>query len=606
MMSYKNLLRLAGAPALLLFVCAGSACRRDAPPPPTVSSAPLRPVPQSAMVLSPETNGLTPADRQRYYHLSEGGELYPVHWLLALETDATSPDGQTTSRPFLDNIERFGLIADDKSADNPYGLPVGMSVAPSVLTGQDMVGLNCSTCHVGEIAYRGTRVRIDGAGNMVLVNAFIKGVVEETERTLAHPTRGLRFLERVRESRARQRTTFGPAGPRLVLAQTGGVLQRIETAREAVRAQVAKMKTLAAVAAAANQATPDGYGRVDAFGQGRNQLFGGNKGNIRLPNASVSLSHTWGMKQTEWLQWGANTNSVIERNIGQALGVGAWVDTKTWNSSVRLDNLNELEHLTYKITPPVWPASFPPVDQSKADQGRTLFTQHCAGCHETWTTTPTGLREYQLFALDHVKTDPSTATAFEAPVLTPSGEQPFPLAAWAIVNNVKKAYYTRHKLSPEQIAEYEDTARRTPPQVFRMPLQQADKYPDTKGGKVYRAKTLVGIWATAPFLHNGSVPTLYDLLHPAAGRPKTFTTGQREYDPVKLGYEQDASKFTRPAGAIPSEYDTSLPGNANTGHEWAFYPSLTDEQRFAIIEFLKTYVKEMNPTGAPLNAAAAR
>ncbi len=575
--------------AVLVASLAISGCRAEAPAPDVSDTA----APLPALRLSADTNGLTPAERQRYYHLSEGGELYPADWLVALEVEATDSDGKSVTRPFLDNIERFGLIPDEKSADNLYGLPVGMSVAPSLATGADMIGLNCSACHVGEIAYRGTRVRIDGGGNMVLVNAFIKGVIDETERTLTHPTRGVRFLERLRETRVRNHrplTTDSRGEPRVVLAQAGGAIARIEHVRNAVRAHLTAMKGLAAVGAAAASATPDGYGRVDAFGQGRNELFGSNRNNIRVPNASVSLPHTWGMENTAWLQWGANTNSVIERNVGQALGVGAWVDTKTWDSSVRIDNLNELEKLTYKITPPAWPSSFPAVDQAKADQGRTLYTNHCASCHETWTTTPTGLREYQLFALDRVKTDPSTALAFELPVTLDSREQPFPLAAFNVVSNVKAAYYKRNKISADQIADFESTARRTPPQVFRLPLQQADQFPDTKGGKVYRAKTLVGIWATAPFLHNGSVPTMYDLLRPAAERPRTFTTGQREYDPVRLGYEQDPTKFIGPGGAPPFKFDTSLPGNSNAGHEWEFYPSLSDEQRFQIIEFLKTFV----------------
>jgi hypothetical protein len=573
----------------LMATLAMAGCRGDTPAAPPASSPAA---PAATARLSPETNGLTPAERQRYYHLSEGGELYPVDWLLALEVETRNPAGQTVERPFLENMERFGFIPDEKSAENPYALPVGLTVAPSLVTGAEMVGLNCTTCHVGEIAYQGTRVRIDGAGNMVLVNAFIKSVIDETEATLAHPTRGVRFLERLKETRVRA------PGRAAVAPPPSSGLARIEQVRHSVRAHLETLKGLKGVAGAAASATPDGYGRVDAFGQGRNELFGSDPSNIRVPNASVSLPHTWGMERTAWLQWGANTNSVIERNVGQALGVGAWVDTTSWDSSVRIDNLNELEHLTYKITPPAWPASFPPIDKAKADAGRSLYISHCAGCHETWTTTPTGLREYQLFALSHVKTDPATAEAFEQPVKTASGTQPFPLAAFAIVRNVKSAYYKRHKMTPEQIAAFENTALRPQPQVFRLPLQQADKFPDTKGGKVYRAKTLVGIWATAPFLHNGSVPTLHDLLKPAAERPRRFVTGQRDYDPVRLGYEQDPSKFTPPGGAPPTVFDVSLPGNANTGHEWDFYPSLTDEQRFQIIEFLKTYTAEIFPNGA--------
>jgi processive rubber oxygenase RoxA-like protein len=589
-MAHAHLIRLSAS--LLAAAAAVSSCSREPASPPQPAAAR-----QPVMRLSADTNGLLPAERQRYYHLSEGGELYPVDWLLALEVEATGPDGRPTLRPFLENIERFGLIPDDKSPENPYGLPVGLTVAPSLVTGTEMVGLNCTACHVGEIWHRGTRVRIDGGPGMALVNGFIKGVIQETERTLTHPVRGVKFLEALKETRVRRPAGLPPPAP-------SGTGARIDVVRDSVRAHLAAMKSLGLVADAANKATPDGYGRVDAFGQGRNELFGSNPKNIRVPNASVSLPHTWGMENTLWLQWGANTNSVIERNIGQALGVGAWVDTKTWDSSVRIDNLNELEHLTYKITPPSWPASFPPVDQAKADQGRALFTTHCATCHERWTTTPTGLRQYQLFALDHVKTDPATATAFEAPVTTSTGDQPFPLAAFAIVANVKAAYYKRHNVSAEQAAQYENVAKRTPPQIFRLPLQQANKYPDTRGQKVYRAKTLVGIWATAPFLHNGSVPTIYDLLKPAADRPKRFPTGQREYDTIRLGYEQDGSKFVRPAGMVPFDYDTTLPGNSNSGHEWEFYPGLTDGQRFQIIEFLKTYTKELYPTGAPAAPAS--
>lgn len=98
---------------------------------------------------------------------------------------------------------------------------------------------------------------------------------------------------------------------------------------------------------------------------------------------------------------------------------------------------------------------------------------------------------------------------------------------------------------------------------------------------------------------------VYDLLKPAAERPKTFVTGQREYDPVRLGYEQDPARFVGPGGAAPTRFDTSLPGNSNAGHEWDFYPSLTDEERSQIIEFLKTYTTEMSPTGKRPQPGAA-
>ena len=107
----------------------------------------------------------------------------------------------------------------------------------------------------------------------------------------------------------------------------------------------------------------------------------------------------------------------------------------------------------------------------------------------------------------------------------------------------------------------------------------------------YKPRPLAGMWATPPFLHNGSVPTVYDLLSPAAQRPKTFQVGSREYDPVKLGLAQVTGYWT---------FDTSLSGNRNTGHEFKdgyveadrpsnghIGPLLSHEDKLAIIEHLK-------------------
>lgn len=77
----------------------------------------------------------------------------------------------------------------------------------------------------------------------------------------------------------------------------------------------------------------------------------------------------------------------------------------------------------------------------------------------------------------------------------------------------------------------------------------------------YRARPHDGIWATAPFLHNGSVPNLYQMLVPAESRAKTFYLGSTRFDPRHVGFELDGFR-----GAF--ELDTTLPGNSNAGHEF--------------------------------------
>ncbi len=95
----------------------------------------------------------------------------------------------------------------------------------------------------------------------------------------------------------------------------------------------------------------------------------------------------------------------------------------------------------------------------------------------------------------------------------------------------------------------------------------------------YVARRLDGIWATAPYLHNGSVPTLHDLLQPATERPATFAIGHRDYDPERVGY---LTRVTNPVFVL----DTSIDGNSNAGHEYG--ADLDEADRRALVEYLKT------------------
>ncbi len=104
----------------------------------------------------------------------------------------------------------------------------------------------------------------------------------------------------------------------------------------------------------------------------------------------------------------------------------------------------------------------------------------------------------------------------------------------------------------------------------------------------YKVRPLNGVWATPPYLHNGSVPNIYALLSPVSERPAKFYLGNREYDPVNVGYRID-----RLDGGF--EFDTSLRGNRNTGHEFSndkregvIGPLLTPDERRALVEYIKT------------------
>jgi hypothetical protein len=549
-------------------------------------------------------NGLSAADRGAFYHLSEGGELFPLDWFLALEVESVGPDNELQVRPFMDNIERYGFLSDPKSSLNPYGLPVGISWGRSKISGWEMIGLNCTACHVGQYQYGNRAVRVDGAGNMVLVNTMLSDMGAEVQRTLSNPRRLFRFWGRVREIRKARRALIAQGGD-IASGPDESWLSRMSEMFTANRGLLASrlnvLKGVPILAHSLNISVKEGYGRLDAFGIGRDEFFGAVAGNMLPADAPVSLPHIWGLMYTGWLQWGANTNSVMERNIGQALGVGALFD-KDYNSTVRIDNLHRMEDLAYKLQPPVWPDFFPAIDRAKAARGEKRFTEFCAPCHETWDQDGL-MRSYKLHALAAVGTDPLTAIGFERPVMLADGTvQPFARAAVGPITKVKEKAYAEMKLNAMQIAALEARQIRKGPQwdpAFRATLLDSEKWADSKGRKVYRSKTLVGIWATPPFLHNGSVPTLYHLLKPQAERPVTFYTGQRDYDPVKLGIELERTKFNLPPGLDLFTFDTRIAGNWNTGHEWSFYPQLTDDIRYEIIEYIKTHTK---PFDAPPQA----
>ena len=106
--------------------------------------------------------------------------------------------------------------------------------------------------------------------------------------------------------------------------------------------------------------------------------------------------------------------------------------------------------------------------------------------------------------------------------------------------------------------------------------------------RAYKARPLAGVWATPPYLHNGSVPNLYQLLSPQSERSTTFYRGTFEYDPKHLGYRPEAFKNG-------FEFDTRISGNHNSGHEFragqrgngVIGPLLQPEERWALLEYLK-------------------
>ena len=148
---------------------------------------------------------------------------------------------------------------------------------------------------------------------------------------------------------------------------------------------------------------------------------------------------------------------------------------------------------------------------------------------------------------------------------------------------MRTKYYNTMGFSPEKVAQYDGFGQ------IDLPVALPQ----------YKPRPLAGIWAVGPFLHNGSVPTIYQLLSPADSRDKTFWVGTRDFDPVNLGLS------TRPLSKGGFLLNTSATGNANIGHEFrrgyipwkvgsppqygVIGPEFTEAQRWQIIEYLKVH-----------------
>jgi len=384
---------------------------------------------------------------------------------------------------------------------------------------------------------------------------------------------------------------------------------------------------------------PAGYARTDAFGRIANLVLR-EENPINL-TGQVSFPWIWGIKYMAMLHYNANTNSVILRNTGQAQGVGALIIDNDFNSTVNIYNLNRLEHLVHKIKYPQWTKLFTNVqalktdfyvDQEKAARGKYIYEQKCQTCHESNkfvgpndNPKDNKLRYFKEFPLDLIGTDKTVAINATEPVpSTPSGNMvPFEKAILQSVQSIKQKYYDTYSVKDDYgyvvtKKDQEDMEFRElrGPEFFRDTVNGFKKeklkefgielkYGDTNEGQGYKARHLSSVWATGPFLHNGSVPTIWDLLQPSEKRPKYFNVKSREFDPIKLGYKNDRNPNLECENDEIECFDTTPKGtittNMNTGHEgilirinnngeeikFDFGTNMEEKDKWALIEYLK-------------------
>lgn len=595
--------------ALITLICIYlTGCTLDQNGPAIVEDSPT--IGSANKVVNLDQNWTTDT-QQAFYFTAQGSRIMPYAWYLALE----QANNQTL---FRDDAHMAALryLPSKKTNWNPDGLAVGFVKDIDSHSKEEWVGLNCAACHTAQIDYNGVSIRIDGGPTLADFESFNTELVNALSATYQSNEKFTRFANAV--------------------LGTNHSTDEAVILRENLLQQTMVLDNRNKINHSEDNQPHYGYGRVDAIGAIFNQVlakFNDLPNNGHVSNAPVSYPFLWGTHQSDVVQWtgfapnGPGSIGALIRNGGEVLGVYGQLDIpddksiKHYKSSIDIKNLGKLESWVAELRSPIWPAEyFPAIRVELAAKGQQHYDKYCASCHEVLARKDQG-KKYKavLTPLADVGTDPQEIINLgkvrdsgkffdrkEAVIIgdkipaETSGldplvnsvvgsilQHPWEALEAAVIefeggivaatpddgindkttDNIPsnlKAYIAEYAQLHHQVTDVNDTS-------------------NAQDGAVYKARPLTGIWATAPYLHNGSVPNLYELLRSADQRSEIFYVGSREFDPVKVGY---VSTPDIPNGTA-FEFDTRLVGNSNSGHEYGAN-DLSEQEKDELLEYLKT------------------
>jgi hypothetical protein len=554
---------------------------------------------------------LQPKARDWFHHANQGTLTFgiPYEWFVALEQPVLSlrAAGLLSDPIYLD---RYGFIPNsteiEKSEDNilpvgfargkpmlmPNGTPWLNAQTKKQLTG---VGLTCAACHTGRFTYKNTTVLIDGGPALTDLGKLRQGLGISVLFTQYLPFRFARFADRV----------LGPDASKEAKDELRTELDSTWARFDVVRKLDQKV---------ADQTVEEGFGRLDALNRIGNTVFALDTGKLENyvgTSAPVHFPRIWDSSWFDWVQYNGSIEQPMVRNAGEALGVFAPVNligpqSALYSSGVEVKTLFAIEKMLAGTQPgvaggfnglksPQWPLDIlGKIDSDLSAKGAVLYKAICQECHlppvsseEFWKAknwlppNEAGERylQVELINVKHIGTDPAQAADMaNRKVAVPAelgiSTDSFGLALGQVVEKAVNYWYDHEAPpTPDPLRQEMNGYRKN---GIRAPL-------------AYKVRPLNGVWATPPYLHNGSVPNIYLLLSPVSERPKEFYLGHREYDPENVGYRYDTL-----SGGF--KFDTSIRGNNNTGHEFNDDKSnagvigrgLKPEERRALIEYLKT------------------
>lgn len=544
----------------------------------------------------------TDGRRTEFYFTDQGSRLMPLAWMRAL----TLPDGEG----FLsDALARYGYLRD---AGAPAAdIPVGFTVAQT--PSGPSIGMTCAACHTREIVVNDQPLRIDGGPAMVDFQRFLADLNAAMGRALADEASFTSFATAV----------LGPDADAAARAQL----------KDDAELWHLRFDTIT------TRSLPDpawGPGRLDAVSMIFNRLAGLDLGpppsflipdNIEVADAPTRYPFLWNAARQDWTQWpgfAANGNDLLglARNLGEVYGVFAefrpveqsgllrFDRNYIKHNSANFDGLRHLEQLIWHIGPPQWPWE---IDEELAREGEAIFNREtrdggCVECHgiktgewrspfhRTWATpildVGTDTRECAILKRE---VDTGVLAGAKLPFSGRIGERDsaFNVLSTAVIGAIIQNALGYHSevatatlASTDTLPPAFDTLRDAFPSADDLAAVVAT----AEAGCAYESRVLEGIWAAAPYLHNGSVPSLAELLKPASERTASFKLGPA-YDIEAVGLAAEQTVFDHTLHTTGC--DDIASGNSRCGHEYGTGAvegngSLTAAEKEALLEYLKT------------------
>ena len=321
--------------------------------------------------------------------------------------------------------------------------------------------------------------------------------------------------------------------------------------------------------------------------------------NAHQANAPVNFPAIWDAPQHHHVQWNGSVDNTatfgpLGRNSGQVIGVFGLVKPEGtllgYDSSINFESIKRAEELITKLWSPAWPSEFG-VDQSKVERGKTVYHANCLSCHAIINRKdPNRKAKDVLIPIDEafgpypkLGTDPTTAKNWRERKARPgvlAGKTITAPFSGKFPSNPAERVPARKILTH---LVFNSIARSFYPWREELTIDDANgrsimlsRVRTTETLMRYKSRPLNGVWSTSPYLHNGSVLNMEELLTKPIDRLEQFKIGTTEYDPSTLGFKNDG----------PFNFDATKDGNRNLGH--AYGVELSEDDKKALIEYLKT------------------